>query len=442
MADRGRRGDKRVSRLARRQFALAAALGTALIVSLAAASVSAAWTPYASISKQQDVEHPLVEMDPAGDAVFLWMQGFDSAGHPAIYTRVRTADGSLSPIQRISSEFGGYDLAVDSEGNAYYVWTDLDSGGREHLRTRVRYADGTLSPVQTLKTVGPSDFVFGTVDVDASGAAVFAWIHRRSDGSDRLQARTRSASGALGPVSTVSPDVSGFNLAMGVDASGDTTFAWDGAGSQRGIFSRVLTTGGSLGPVMKVSRPGQLGADVQVVVTPSGRALFEWEEDHLDTDRENLMVRARSAGGSFQPPQVVANIAALAPVPTERLAVAPTGEAAFSWRTEGAWHARTRAPGGALRPTRTIVPKLIYDSDVGIDSHGNAVFVWSVPDGSKTQVFVRSEDAGGTLSPIRRVSLAGYNAGAPDLAMTPAGDAAVTWQAGNAGFAIQAAFGP
>jgi hypothetical protein len=70
------------------------------------------------------------------------------------------------------------------------------------------------------------------------------------------------------------------------------------------------------------------------------------------------------------------------------------------------------------------------------------VFAWNVPVGGKTRVFVRTEDAGGTLSPTRVLSLAGYNAGGPDVAVTPAGDAAVGWQEGSSGFAIQAAFGP
>lgn len=433
------RGIGRRGRLSR--CALAASLAAAGVVLFNTSSASAAWTPYQNVVKRQDVEQPMVEMDPAGDAVFLWMQGFDTAPSPAIYTRVRTADGTLSPIQRISSEFGGYDLAVDPDGNAYYVWTDLDNSG-EHLRTRIRYADGTLSPVQTLKNVGRGDFVFGTVGVDASGTAVYGWIHRQSGGSDRLETRTRSPSGTLGPVDTVASAVSHFDLAMGVDASGNATFAWDGAGAQGGVFSRVLTAGGSLGPATKVSREGRLGSDVQVGVTPSGRAIFEWEEYDEAAKADNLVMRARSANGDFQPPQVLARPYAYQEGPFEQLAIAPTGEAAFAWTDDDAWHARTRAPSGALGPVKTIAPGIARGSDLGVDAHGNVVFAWSVPDGSKTRIFARSEDADGTLSPVTALSLAGYDAGPPDLAVTPAGPAALAWQEGHGGFAIQASFGP
>jgi hypothetical protein len=62
--------------------------------------------------------------------------------------------------------------------------------------------------------------------------------------------------------------------------------------------------------------------------------------------------------------------------------------------------------------------------------------------GGKTRVFARPEGADGTLGPTRALSLAGYDAFPLDLAMNSAGDAAVVWQEGRSGFAIQASFGP
>lgn len=418
-------------------LACLAAVGTFV---LAASQATAAWTPYLNVVKQQDVEHPMVEMDFAGDAVFLWMRGFDTAGSgPAIYTRVRLADGSLSPIQRIGSVFGTYDLAVDPNGNAYYVWTDVDPSGQEHLRARVRRADGTLTSVQTVKTVPRGDFVFGLVGADASGDAVYGWTDRRDSAGDLLQARTRSVSGALGAVHTIGP---GDQLDMGVDANGSATFAWRGANDQVGVYTRVLAPNGNLSPVTAISQQRHHASDPALVVTPSGRALFQWDEYNSNTDTDNLLIRARSAGGAFQPPQVIAKPYAFQEAEFPRLAAAPTGEAVVTWRSDDKWHARRRAPDGTLGPTKTVTPALVYDSDVAIDSHGNAVYAWIVPQGGKTRVFVRTQDAGGTFGPTSALSLAGYNAGFADAAMNPAGDAAVSWQAGNGGFAVQAAFGP
>jgi hypothetical protein len=114
----------------------------------------------------------------------------------------------------------------------------------------------------------------------------------------------------------------------------------------------------------------------------------------------------------------------------------------LTWRSNDRWHARRRAPDGTLGPAKIITPALVYDSDVAIDSHGNVVFAWTIPAPEKPRVFVRTEVAAGTLSPTRALSLAGYRAGFADVAMTPLGDSAVSWQEGSDGFAIQAAFGP
>lgn len=411
-----------------------------------AARVDAAWTPYINIAKQPDVEQPLVETDPAGEAVFAWMQGFDTTGQPALYTRVRKADGSLGPIQRVASLFGEYDLAVDSGGNAYYVWPDFDSSGG-HLRTRVRYADGTLSPVQTVKSVPRGDFIAGRVEVDASGTAVYAWIDVREDDVGVLQARTRSASGTLSAVHAIAKSYLldwVFDADFAVDASGNATFAWDQTDDPRGVFTRVLAASGSLSLVTKVSRPAQSGSDPRVVVTPSGRALFGWDEYHSDSATHYLMVRAR-AGGDLQAPQVVAKHRdRQAGVPSLQLGIAPTGQAVIGWPTNHAWYARTRAPGGALSATKTVANVFVRGADLGIDSQGNVVFAWTPwpMDGAKSQVFARTESAAGALSPTRVLSLAGYNAYSPRVAVSPAGDAAIGWQEGFQGFAIQASFGP
>lgn len=400
----------------------------------------AAWTHYVNVVKQQDVQYPLVEMDPAGDAVFVWMQGRDT-GDQAIYTRVRAADGTFSPIQRIAGDSGSYDLAVDPDGDAYYVWRHRDSSGREYLRTRVRLADGTLGPVQTLKSVQSGDYIWGSVGVDASGTAVYAWSqrHLQEDEPYLLQARTRSPSGTLGAVHDIA---SGDNLTLAVDASGNATLGWDGIDGQVGMFTRVLAANGDLGPVTKVSSAGRFRSDGQVVVASSGRALFGWSEYDSDSGTYKMLVRARSADGDFQPPQVVVSEKPDDFQPGLQVGIGPTGKGVIAWRTGDAWRARTRAPGGALGATKTITPAFVFFSDLGIDSQGNVVFAWTrrTTDG-KDCVFVRSERADGTLGPTRVLSLAGYNAYWPDLAVNSAGEAAVVWQEGRSGFAIQASFG-
>lgn len=430
---------------------MAALLVVALGALVAAVSASAAWTPYVNIAKQQGVKGPLVEMDPAGNAVFMWMQTFDGAREAVIDTRVRAADGTLGPVQRIGSGYGEYHFVVDSRGNAYYVWSDQNDSG-DHLRTRVRSPDGTLSPVQTLKTVPKGESIQGTVGVDASGTAVYAWDRRKDDESDDLlQARTRSPAGTLGPVHSIGTGYLldwGEDANLAIDSSGNTTFVWTmGATPDDGwihVFTRVLAANGSLGPVSEVSPAGRPATDPRVAVTPSGHALFGWSQCDSHCGAIRLFVRARSADGDFGSPQVVTKTDDLAALPGIQLVMTPTGEAVMGWRTNHAWYARTRGPGGALGTRKTIANALVRDSDLDIDSQGNIVFAWThfPTDGSNSRVLARTESAGGALSPTHFLSLAGYNAYSPRVAVSPAGDAAIGWQEGIRGFAIQASFAP
>jgi hypothetical protein len=428
--------------------AACACLTIAAALALSDAPAGAAWSPFTNVVVNNYVSQPKVATDPAGNAVFMWER---SDG--GLYTRSRSADGTFSPVQTIDrSGFGGHDLAVDSQGNEYYLWEAFGDPGA-HARARVRYADGTLSPVQTLATVPDPGERIGDprVGVSASGRAVFGWASMRvGDGSvletNLIQTRSRSASGKLSPVKTVARDELSFD--MGVDAQGNATFAWeDHANAGVAEFTRVLDASGDLGPARRISRVGSK-ADLtpQVAVTPSGRAIFEWSELNTDTDTITLVARTRALDGSFQPVQVLSRFSQDRNTPPiySDLAVAPRGDAVICWLADGAIHARTRAPGGALGPARTIATKQfgVVPCRPGIDAQGNVVLAWEAPVGSKNRVFTRSLDPAGQLDPTRAVSPAGHNAHPPVLDMTAAGAAAVAWSEGGRGFAIQASFGP
>jgi hypothetical protein len=229
---------------------------------------------------------------------------------------------------------------------------------------------------------------------------------------------------------------------MGVDGHGNATFVWEDT-TEGGLaeYTRVLGPDRDLGPTKRISRVGDKASPPQVEVTPFGRAVFGWSESDSETGRTTVVARARAANGSFQPVQVLSRLAAGAHTFLFDVAAAPTGEALFCWAANEALHARTRAPGGDLGPVMSVA----HTSDscrAGIDSDGNAVFAWSAFDASKERVFARSADIAGYLGPTRALSSSGVNSAFPELAVNPAGAAAVVWEAGSRGFAVQAAFGP
>ena len=415
-------------RITRRRRLVLASLLAALGAMLYAASASAAWTHYFSLVKAEGVGAPRVAVAPNGSAAFSWER---SGG---LQTRVRNPDGTLSPIQAIAppETFRGFestDLAVDSDGNAFYVWpVGLD--GR-YVRARVRHANGTLGPVQTLAT-SPGDLDAGLrnvrVGVDGTGRAVFSWIRTKGAGTPVLQARVRSATGGLGPVVDIGSGAGYSQLT--VTPGGRALFAWE---SHMGILGRAMSAAGSVGPLQQVSTSTH-AIDPHVVAAGS-RILFSWRQE--TGDDASIMARELS-GGSLTPPDVIASGGLLSSIwPT--VAIAPDGRAAFCWYAPNPV-GRVRSPSGALGPVETITPD--GDCVLDMDASGNVVFGATVATGGKKRALARTQPAGGALGPMQLLSPPGYNASFTLVDVNAAGDAAAVWTEGQRGFAIQAAFGP
>ena len=116
-------------------------------------------------------------------------------------------------------------VAVDADGDAVFTWTRFD-GTNDRVQARARSAAGALSDVQDLSDPG-HNAGYPQVAVDADGDAVFTW--RRSDGAN---APGRGADplrrGRPEPLTTLSdPGQSAFLPQVAVDAEGDALVAWE-----------------------------------------------------------------------------------------------------------------------------------------------------------------------------------------------------------------------
>ena len=133
-----------------------------------------------------------------------------------VQTRTRLADGSLSPVQRISVATGedarSPDVAVDPDGNAVFVWAH-SGGTSDAVHTRRRSVNGDLSPV---KRLSQQSATHARVALDRLGNAAFVW---RLEANGRIQARRRLVSGEIGPLRNLSTDAGAPALA--VDAAGN-----------------------------------------------------------------------------------------------------------------------------------------------------------------------------------------------------------------------------
>jgi hypothetical protein len=464
------------------------------------ASAQASWTAPVNISDPgRDAEFPEVAADQSGNAVFVWKRraaNTDCGGQAScfrIQARVRSAAGVLSAIQTLASPavvadlFGGPQVAIDQSGNAVFVWQSYDGTtdcggfpGCRRVQSRARSAAGSLGTPQTLSD-GGQHAELPDAGVDQSGNAVFTWRRRDDDmacgpGCFRVQARSRSATGALSSVQTLSPagqDADHPHIA--VDPNGNSVFVWqrpDGttecpfAGCSR-VQARARSAAGMLSVVQTLSAAGHNATDPHLGIDQSGNAVFAWVRydgsAYCDPDQgcPRAQARARSATGSLSAVQTLSDPLRGALFP--RVAVDQGGNALFAWSRKDAAtacggsgcfrvQARARSATGVLSAVQVFSDpgQSAWYPEVAVDPNSNAVAVWQRRDGTTDcaspgcwRVQGRARSAAGTLSVVQDLSAAGQNANYPQLDVDSNGNAIAVWQRfDGTNWRIQAAAGP
>ena len=169
-------------------------------------------------------------------------------------------------------------IAVDSDGDAVFVWTDFD-GANSRIRSGSLSAGGVFGPVRYLSLPG-QDASEPQVAVDLDGDAVATWV--RSDLKQKVSEprdhRGRSAGPAPESVDgrkrcTDCPQVA-------VDSDGDSVVSWT---AEQGtpirpftIQARARNGSGGLSAIQSISLPLSDLSCSDVGVDSDGDAIFTW----------------------------------------------------------------------------------------------------------------------------------------------------------------------
>lgn len=178
-----------------------------------------------------------------------------------------------------------------------------------------------------------------------------------------------------------------------------------------------------------------------VVVGPDGRATAVWIAS--SGPRYAVRTSTRPAGGAWSAPSDLSDPALSAEQPA--LAVAPDGAVAAIWRRPvgGSWtvQARIRPAGGDWGPVADLsaTGQDASSPQVALDGRGGAVAVWTRSNGSRTVVQTVSKPAGGGWSAAQNLSSGSANAGAPQVAAAPTGEAVAVWTLAGAVGTVQSA---
>jgi hypothetical protein len=354
---------------------------------------------------------------------------------------VPTAGATFFPPVNVSgATVDAFDpqVAMDVDGDAVVVWKGSD-GTNFRIRARARSATGTFGPVQPLSLAG-QDALDPQVAVDADGDAIFVW--ERSDGTNsRIEARSRSAAGTLGPIQILSAaGQDAFDPQVAVDTDGDAVAVWrrfDGANYR--IQARALSVTGALGSVQTLSAATRDALNPQVAIDPSGNAVVVWQR--FDGTNVRISARARAATGGLAAAQVLSAAGQDAFDP--QVGVDQDGDAVIVWvrlgenaqcngSPCGRIQARSRSAAGTLGSVQTLsaAGRNGEGPQVALEADGDAVAAWLTTEinGSSIRRFETSfRSAGGSFGGYTALTATGEPAFPPQLAMSPAGDAVLTW---------------
>jgi len=293
-----------------------------------------------------------------------------------------TAQASFTSPVYLSDTFQNAEepqVALSGTGVGLGVW-DRSDGTNTRVQIRSRASNGTLGSVQTLSAAGQNAFS-PQVAFNPTGTGIIVWT--RSDGTnDRIQAVTRSSTGVLGSVLTLSDPLRNAETAqVAIDGNGNAIVVWERFdGTNERIQEVQISSVGVVGPVQTLSPTGGDAFDPQVAVDGNGNALVVWSRFNSVQVVDKIQAVSVSAGG------VVGTVQGL-----------------------------SAAPGDAEAP------------QVGVDSSGNAVVVWQHFDGSHERVQGRTRSSSGVLGTIKDLSVSGFDSFAPQVAVNPTGSGLVDW---------------
>jgi pimeloyl-ACP methyl ester carboxylesterase len=343
----------------------------------------------------------------------------------------------------------GAQTAVDARGRAVFAWTSYDPAtDRARVQARTRSARGRLGPIVALSE--PALDAFGVrVAVNARGAAVFSWLEYDSASAQIvLKTRSRSARGVLGPVVAASePGSDAFDDSIAISDAGDTIVTWTmSANATGGLHARARerSAAGALGPVIELADPALESYAPEVAIDGNGVATFAWTQLDRAAGHATVQTRSRSADGA--PGPVVELADATRDTAWVHVAVNRDGDAIFDWLAfDAASHAQVQARSRSSEGTLGSVTDLsdpgddAYDQTAAVDADGNAVATWWIPGPSGARVETRSLTAGGTAGPRAALSDPADDGYQPRVAVDEKGDAIFTWLAfDSAGVRVQA----
>jgi len=337
------------------------------------------------------------------------------------------------------------DVEMDADGDSYFVYA-LGDGRvqvRKYTATRALAGTSTLTPRPTNPAVSPKGGDLPAAAVNGVGDSAYTWLTENQAGTRIiLLARTRSASGVLGPLQEIA-EVSKADWKIevpevAVDTDGDAIVVWtelENLGGRGEVKARALSKTGVLGPSQAISSTQQTASAKlgQVEMQPDGDAVFAWEHSSPNLEGQ-VQTRTLKPDGTLTQIRAVSNFESTYP----DFAMAPDGDMIFAWQYAdpfaGGHHiqARRMSEAGALGRTLNLSPRggEASEAEIALNAAGAAVVAYAIKDPISGSTTIRGRTLSATDQLGQNHQLSGNSVEAPtdpQVGISSAGRVVFSW---------------
>jgi hypothetical protein len=326
-----------------------------------------------------------------------------------------------APVKLSATQIAGAKAAIDADGNVMAVWSHYD-GTEWRVQERQISATGALGPVKTISAAREKPLSPQIAGGSRGGAHVI-WSCTNGD-HPGVEARTISAKGRLGPVRRISAARRPARRPrIASDASGDAIVVWGQKGDTWRIKARRISSKGALGRVKTLSSAkGESGAPV-IASDARGGAIAVWQQ--ADGKSSRIKARRISAKGRLGS---VKTLSAPGDAGAAQVASDARGNAIVIWRSDtnySKWRIKARriSSAGAVGKTKILHMGRAGQAQIASNARGDMTVVWE----ADPNIQARQISATGVLGPTKTLSSPGLNGYSPKIAVDAAGSATALW---------------
>lgn len=336
-----------------------------------------------------DALFPNIAIDGSGNAIAVWHQhdGVRNNIWSNYYT-VGVGWGVTQMIESDNSGSAGYPkIVIDSSGNAIAVWSQ-DDGVRSNIWSNRYSPDGGWGTAQKIESVDSGSTSSPQIAIDSSGNAITVWSQHDGTRYDIWSNRYSPDNGWGIAQKIENLDTgSASTPRIAIDRSGHALAVWsqyDGVGQNIWLNRYSLDSGWGTAQKIQNDDTGMASGNPEVAIDSSGNALIVWEQS--DDVFSSIWSIRYTVGSGLGTAQMIQSENIGSAYDTE-VAIDSNGNALVVWTQEdpqkNVWSNRyTIGVGwGIAQKIEDDDMGLAHNPKIAIDNSGHALVVWFQHDG-------------------------------------------------------------